>query len=253
MSKFKHSTPRQRLLLPVNLEEWVPQDDLCHFVIAAVERVGMEEFQTNERGTGSEQYHPRMMLAMLIYCYANGVFGSRRIERATYRDIGARYITADEHPDHDTICKFRRENFEAIAASFLEVLVLARELGLMKVGMVSVDGTKVDANASKHRSVRYDRAKALVGQLRLDIAKLMERAERADDEQEEKDPQSLPEELRRREVLAAKLAEACVRLEAGAKARAESEREGYERKVAEREGRKGKSKGKKPRVNPILS
>jgi len=225
----------------------VPQDDLCHFVIAAVERVGMEEFQTNERGTGSEQYHPRMMLAMLIYCYANGVFGSRRIERATYRDIGARYITADEHPDHDTICKFRRENFEAIAASFLEVLVLARELGLMKVGMVSVDGTKVDANASKHRSVRYDRAKALVGQLRLDIAKLMERAERADDEQEEKDPQSLPEELRRREVLAAKLAEACVRLEAGAKARAESEREGYERKVAEREGRKGKSKGKKPK------
>ena len=118
MSKFKHSTPRQRLLLAVNLEEWVPQDDLCHFVIAAVERVGMEEFQTNERGTGSEQYHPRMMLAMLIYCYANGVFGSRRIERATYRDIGARYITADEHPDHDTICKFRRENFEAIAASF---------------------------------------------------------------------------------------------------------------------------------------
>ena len=82
--------------------------DLCHFVIAAVERVGMEEFQTNERGTGSEQYHPRMMLAMLIYCYANGVFGSRRIERATYRDIGARYITVDEHPDHDTICKFRR-------------------------------------------------------------------------------------------------------------------------------------------------
>lgn len=234
------------MLLPVDLREWVPGDDLSHFVIAAVERVSMDRFQYNERGTGSEQYHPRMMLGLLIYCYANGVFGSRRIERATYRDIGARYITADRHPDHDTLCKFRRENFEAIAASFLEVLLLARELGVLEVGLVSVDGTKVDANASKHRSVRYDRAKALVEQLRMDIEGLLKQGEEAD-AQEGRDPQSLPEELRRREVLAAKLAAACARLEARAQARAESEREEYERKVAEREGRSAKSKGKKPK------
>ena len=133
----------------------------------------MHRFRVNERGSGSAQYHPRMMLALLIYCYANGVFGSRRIERATYRDIGARYLTADTHPDHDTICKFRRENFEAVAESFVQVLLLARELKLVRVGLVSVDGTKVDANASKHRSVRYDRAKELVEQLRADIDELM--------------------------------------------------------------------------------
>lgn len=246
MSKFIDSDVRQALLLPVDLREWVAKDDLSHFVLAAVERVPIERFYYNERGTGSAQYHPRMMLALLIYCYSNGVFGSRRIERATYRDIGARYITADTHPDHDTICKFRRENFEAIADNFLQVLLLAREVGVLQVGMVSVDGTKVDANASKHRSVRYDRAKALVEQLRMDIEELLRRAERAD-ASEGSDPQSLPEELRRREALAEKLDMACKRLEAQARDRAECEREEYERKVEEREARSGSGKGKKPK------
>lgn len=247
MSNFIESDVRQALLLPVDLREWVAKDDLSHFVLAAVERVAMERFEYNERGTGSAQYHPRMMLALLIYCYANGVFGSRRIERATYRDIGARYITADRHPDHDTICKFRRENLEAIAESFVQVLLLARELGVLQVGAVSVDGTKVDANASKHRSVRYDRAKALVEQLRMDIDELLTRAERADASEGSVDPQCLPEELRRREVLAEKLDLACKRLEGQARARAESERAEYERKVEEREARRGRSKGKKPK------
>ena len=246
MEKFVESDPRQALLLPVDLREWVPEDDLSHFVLAAVERVAMERFRVNERGSGSAQYHPRMMLALLIYCYANGVFGSRRIERATYRDLGARYISADTHPDHDTICKFRRENFEAIAETFLQVLLLARELKLVRVGVVSVDGSKVDANASKHRSVRYDRAKALVEQLRADIGELLERAEQAD-AAGPADAQSLPEELRRRERLAEQLDAACGRLEAQAKARAESERADYERKVAAREARSGKRKGKRPK------
>lgn len=246
MEKFIESDPSQALLLPVDLREWVPEDDLSHFVLAAVERVGMERFRVNERGSGSAQYHPRMMLALLIYCYANGVFGSRRIERATYRDLGARYISADTHPDHDTICKFRRENFEAIAETFLQVLLLARELKLVRVGLVSVDGTKVDANASKHRSVRYDRAKVLVEQLRADIDELLEQAEQAD-AGGAPDAQSLPDELRRRERLAEQLDAACKRLESQAKVRAESERGEYERKVAEREGRSGKRKGKMPK------
>ena len=244
MSKFVQSDPSQALLLPVDLREWVPPDDLSHFVLAAVERVPLHQFMTNERGTGSAQYHPRMMLALLIYSYANGVFGSRRIERSTYRDIGARYLTADTHPDHDTICKFRRENVAAIEASFLQVLLLARELKLLRVGMVSVDGTKLDANASKHRSVRYDRAKALVEQLRSDIDELLSRAEQAD-QSAGSDGQSLPKELLRRERLAAQLDAACERLETQAKARAEGEQAAYERKVAAREARKGKRKGKK--------
>jgi transposase len=243
MEKFIESDARQALLLPVDLREWVPADDLSHFVLAAVERVPMHRFWVNERGSGSAQYHPRMMLALLIYCYANGVFGSRRIERATYRDIGARYLTADTHPDHDTICKFRRENFEAVAESFLQVLLLARELKLVRVGLVSVDGTKVDANASKHRSVRYDRAKALVEQLRADIDELLAKAEQADSAGGG-DSQSLPEELARREKLAEQLDAACQRLEKQAKARAEREQGDYERKVAEREARQGKRKGK---------
>jgi hypothetical protein len=184
------------------------------------------------------------MLALLIYCYANGVFGSRRIERATYRDIGARYLTADTHPDHDTICKFRRENVGAIAESFVQVLQLARELKLLRVGIVSVDGTKVDANASKHRSVRYDRAKALVEQLRADIDELLERAEQAD-RAEGSDGQSLPDELKRREALAAQLDAACERLEAQAKARAGAQQGAYEDKVRARDGRRGRGKGKK--------
>ena len=145
MPKF---VQRQLYLLPPDLRDWLPEDDLAHFVVEAVERVPLERFQVNERGTGSAQYHPRMMLALLVYCDANGIFGSRRIERATYRDIGVRYVAANCHPDHDTICTFRRSNFDAVAEAFLQVLLLAKELQLLRVGTVSVDGTKVDANAS---------------------------------------------------------------------------------------------------------
>ena len=158
MPKFLQRDQSQLYLLPPDLRDWLPEDDLARFVIEAVERVPMESFRVNERGTGSAQYHPRTMLALLVYCYANGIFGSRRIERATYRDIGVRYVAANCHADHDTICTFRRNNFEAVAEAFLQVLLLAKELKLLRVGTVSVDGTKVDANANKRNSIRYDRA-----------------------------------------------------------------------------------------------
>ena len=243
MAKFVESDRDQAYLLPPDLRDWIPSDDLVHFVLEAVERVSMSAFKVNERGTGSAQYHPRMMLALLVYCYANGVFSSRRIERATYRDLGVRYLTADRHPDHDTICAFRRRNAEAVAEAFVEVLLLARELKLLRVGTVSVDGTKVDANANKRNSVRYDRAVALREQLRGEIDGLLGEAERTDAEAAP-DGQSLPEELSRREQLAAKLDKACAELERRAKRRAASERGAYERKVAARESREGSSKGR---------
>ena len=148
------------MLLPPDLRDWVPEDDIVHFVIEAVERMPWtpDSFAINLRGSGSKQYSPRMMLALLVYCYANGIFSSRRIERATYRDVGVRYLTDDSHPDHDTICEFRRRNQKAFAAAFLHVLKLARELGVLKVSTVSVAGTHLDANASKSKNVRYDRA-----------------------------------------------------------------------------------------------
>src|SRR6478752_10646282 len=134
----------QRFLLPPDLEDWLPEDDLARFIVAAAERVRQGAFHTNRQAGGKPQYHPRLMVALLVYCYANGVFSSRRIERATYRDIGARFIVANPHPDHDTIATFRRTNKAAFEAAFLEVLLLAREMRILKLGTMSIDGTKIE-------------------------------------------------------------------------------------------------------------
>ena len=246
MSKFVDCDREQAFLLPPDLRDWIPAEDLAHFVIEAVERVALGAFKVNHRGTGSAQYHPRMMLALLIYCYANGIFSSRRIERATHRDIGVRFVAANRHPDHDTIARFRRENFAAVSESFLQVLLLAKELKLLRVGLVSVDGSKFKANASKHRSVTYERAGALIAQLEGEIAALLSRAEAADVAGEE-DPQALPQEIARREALRDKLDAARRHLEAQAEARAAAEREAHEAKVAAREKRRGRAKGKHPK------
>ena len=248
MAKFVESDESQLFLLPVDMRDWVPEDDLAHFVLEAVERVPMSAFAVNERGTGSAQYHPRMMLALLVYCYANGIFGSRRIERATYRDIGVRYVASNCHPDHDTICAFRRNKFEAVAKAFEQILLMAKELKLLRVGTVSVDGTKVDANANKRNNVRYDRAQAL----RSEIETLLNRAEQ-EDSKDAVDPQALPGELSRRERLRERLDQACAELERRARAAAATERASYERKMSERERRKGSRKGwriRAPREEP---
>jgi transposase len=204
------------MLLPVDLREWIPQDDLVHFVINAVETMSLPGLSVNPRGSGSKQYPPRVMLALVIYCYANGLFASRRIERATYRDLAVRYLTGDTHPDHDTICAFRRENGEAVKQAFLEVLRLAQKMGLLKVGTVSVDGTHIKANASKHKGVRYDRAGELEKLLRKDIEELMARAEKSDTEASG-DDQKLPQEIARREALLEKMLWARQELEKRAK------------------------------------
>jgi len=232
----------QPFLLPPDLREWVQEDDLVHFVIQAVEGLDLSAFKVNAKGTGSAQYPPHMMLGLLIYCYANGVFSSRRIERATHRDVVVRYLTCNTHPDHDTIAKFRRENFDAVAACFVHVLELARELKLLKLGTVSVDGTKIRANANKSRSIRYDRAGELIEQLELEVRGLMERAETAD-RQTGPDGQSLPKEIKRRETLKAKLAQARRRIEKRAQRKADAEQAEYERKVKARDQRKGRAKG----------
>ena len=184
------------------------------------------------------------MLALLIYSYANGIFSSRRIERATWRDIAVRFVAANLHPDHDTIAVFRRLNKAAFEAAFLQVLLLARESGLLRLGTVSIDGTKIDANASKIRSVRYDRAKALRAKLTADIAALTAQAEAAD--ATDHDPQALPAELARREALKAKLDAACDRLEAEARAEAEAARPAYEAKKAAYDAKKGR-RGRPPK------
>jgi len=232
------------MLLPPDLREWVPEDDMVHFVIEAVAGMNLPTLKINRRGSGSEQYPPKMMLQLLIYCYANGIFSSRRIERSTYRDVAVRFLTADTHPDHDTICTFRRENFEAVSGAFLQVLQLARSLRILKVGAVSVDGTHIRANASKDKNVRYDRAGELDRQLQRDIAELLEQAERTD-RREDDDGQSIPKEIARRRRLVEKMRQARQELEARAEARAASEQAGYQKKVQDRNQRTGKGQGKK--------
>jgi len=243
--RFKNADRNTPLLLPPDLREWVAEDDLVHFVIAAVERLPLSSFAVNQKGCGDEQYPPHLMLALLIYCYANGIFSSRRIERASYRDVAVRYLTADTHPDHDTLCTFRRNNLEAIAQAFVDVLELARELKLLQLGVVSLDGTHLRASASKDKNLTYQRAQQLRAQLKADVARLLEQAEAAD--QREEDPQRLPAEIARREKLLAKMEAACAQLEARAKARAEAERTEYERKLVQRQQREPGRKGAPPK------
>ena len=217
------------MLLPVDLRDWIPGDDMAHFILEAVELVDLAQFRTNERGCGSQQFPPRMMLALLIYCYSQGIFGSRRIEAATHQHLSVRYLAGNTHPDHDTICKFRRENFEAIAGCFLRVLELAKEIGLLRVGTVAIDGTRLQANASKHRNVGYARAGELIEQLKLDIGELMQKAEAADTTPLQKE--ALPQELARRQALLEKLTAARQAIEQRAQERAQKQLPAYEQKV----------------------
>src|SRR6266851_2348396 len=146
------------MFLPCDLREWVPSDHMVHFILDAVEQIPTGHFQVNDRGTGSEQYPPTMMLALLIYCYATGRFGSRTIEAATHSDVAVRYLCANLHPDHSSICEFRVANGPAFRAAFVSVLELAQQLGLPKVGGVSVNGTKIKASPRKHAPVSYQGA-----------------------------------------------------------------------------------------------
>jgi len=246
MCTFVPFSRDQSFLLPPDMKDWLPEDDLAHFVVAAAERVPLDAFRTKTAASGKAQYHPRLMLALLVYCYANGVFSSRRIERATHRDIGVRFVAANLHPDHDTIAAFRRANRAAFEAAFLRVLLLAREAGLLRVGTVAIDGTKLDANASKIRSVRYDRAGELRSKLAADIAALAARAEAADAE-DAPDPQALPKEIARRETLKAKLDAARARLEAEARAEAEAARPAYEAKKAAYDAKRERRRGRPPK------
>ncbi len=168
------------LLLPPSIQEWVPQDDMSRFIVDAVGLLEERCFGYNWRGSGSEQYPPRMMLALLIYCYANRLFSSRRIERATYRDIAVRYITADTHPDHDTIAKFRRENGALIKSCFIKVLELAREMKVVKIGDVATDGSKLEANAAKRQVKTKQELQLELQAVEARVEALLKQAEQTD-------------------------------------------------------------------------
>jgi transposase len=243
-TRFVNLDRHTPMFLPCDLREWVPDRHIVHFILDAVEQISTAHFHVNHRGTGSEQYPPAMMLALLIYCYATGRFGSRTIEAATYSDVAVRYLCANHHPDHDSICTFRVANAVAFRAAFVSVLQLAQQLRLTQVGTVSVDGTKIQANASKHAAVSYQRAGEMIEQLDLEVKELLERAEQAE-AQETKAPLDLPEELARREKRVAALRQARQVMEERARELAAAQQPEYEAKQAVRQQQR--DAGKKPR------
>ncbi len=241
------------LLLPPNLRDWVPADHLVHFILDAVAALDLRQVKVNERGTGSEQYPPTMMLALLIYSYATGTFGSRRIEQSTHDSVPVRLLTADTHPDHDTICTFRRENKALLTESFVNVLQLAQRLQVLQFGQitVAVDGTKVLANASKHSAVSYERAGQMIEQLEGEVAQLIAKAEQADSTPLQ-DGLTIPQEITRRQERKAALAQARAEIQARARARYAAELAEHEQQLAQRAAKKerGQKVGGKPPQAP---
>lgn len=199
------------MLLPPDLQEWVADNDLAKFVLEAVELSDLCGAALNVRGSGSEQYPPAMMLSLLIYSYAVGLFSSRRIERSTFDSIAARYLCANTHPDHDTIASFRRHNEALLRSCFVGVLELARESGLLKLGTVSLDGTKVGANASKRRTLGAEQVEEQIRALEKEVAGRLEQAQWADGSGGE-DGYTLPESHGSAERRLTKLKEAKARL-----------------------------------------
>lgn len=194
------------LLLPPSIQEWLPHDDMARMVVDASTLVSESEMRFNWKGCGSEQYPPQMMLALLIFCYSGGVFSSRKIERATYRDVAVRYITGDTHPDHDTIARFRRENGALFKTCFARVLELAREMGVKRVGNVAIDGSKVEANASKKRVRALDRLREDIPNFEKRVDDLTAQAEKADHAEagkatDDRLPERLSKATRRRDEL----------------------------------------------------
>ena len=241
------------LLLPPNLRDWVPADHLVHFIVDAVDALDLRQVKVNTRGTGSEQYPPPMLLGLLIYSYATGTFGSRRIEQSTYDSVPVRLLTADTHPDHDTLCTFRRENQALLTESFVKVLQLAQQLKVLKFGQLTVaaDGTKVLASASKHSAVSYERAGEMIAQLELEVQQLLAKAEQADATPLQ-DGLTIPDEITRRQERKAALAQARAEIEARAHVRYTAQLAEHEQKLAERAAKKerGEKVGGQPPQPP---
>src|SRR5499433_2809867 len=248
MSNFRQVDRHTGFLLPPSVDEWLPERHLARFVVEVIEGLDLRAFIGSYRGSGSASYHPEMLLSLLVYGYATGVFSSRKLERATYDSVAFRFIAANDHPDHDTIATFRQRFLKEIEGLFVKVLLLAREMGVLNLGTVALDGTKIHANASRHSALSYEHAGKLEVQLRAEVEKLLAKAEVAD-KADVPDGMSIPEELERREERLKKLAEARAKIEARASERFAREQAEYEAQIAAREA-KIKASGKKPRGKP---
>jgi transposase len=248
MSNFRPIDRDTGFLLPPSVDEWLPERHLARFVVEVIAGLDLRAMTGSYRGSGEASYHPQLLLGIVIYGYATGVFSSRKLERATYDSVAFRFIAANQHPDHDTIAAFRRRFLQQIEKLFLQVLGVAREMGLLRLGTVALDGTKIHANASRHSALSYQHAGKIEAQLQAEVAELMAKAEAAD-QADVPDGMSIPAELARREQRLAAIARAKATIEARAKERDARERADYEAKLAAREA-KTAATGKKPSGRP---
>lgn len=245
------------MFLPADVQDLIAPDHLARFIVDAVEALDLSAAKVNDRGSGDAQYPPSMMCALLTYSYATGTFSSRRIERATREDLPTRFICANTHPDHDTICTFRRENKELFEQTFGQVLEMARQVKMLKVGQITIahDGTKIQANASKHSAVSYQRAGEMITQLEAEIKQLVAKAEAADS-QPLAEGLSIPQEITRRQTRQAQLQKARQEIQKRAQERAQAQQLDYEKKLAQREAKRqqgqqlGGSEPKAPSATP---
>ena len=251
---FRPYSPEQLLLLPPDMARWLPEDHLVYFIRDVERQLDLSAIYGSYDGTqgGNPAYDPGMMTTLLIYAYCVGVVSSRKIERATYESIPFRVLTADQHPDHDTIAEFRRRHLEALAALFVQVLRLCRKAGLVKLGHVSLDGTKVRANASKHKAMSYGRMEKSVVELEGEVKRLLAEAEGTDTAEDNRygrgrQDEALPEELRFKQSRLAKIKEAKEALEQEAREGAEAQRLEQAKKREDRDA-SGDHRGRPPKV-----
>lgn len=254
---FLPYTLDQRLLLPPDMRSWLPEGHLALFVSDVVDALDLSKvYAAYETGDdrGRAGYHPAMMMKLLVYGYCIGVRSSRKIERATYEEVSFRVLSGDQHPDHDSIATFRKQHLAVLGELFAQVLKLCQKAGLVKLGHVATDGTKMGANASKHKAMSYERMGEAEKKLEEEVKQLLEEAERVDADEDAKYGKGkrgdeLPKELQRRESRLAKIRAAKAELEAEAKAKAEAQAAEAKAKLEERgakEAETGKRAGGKP-------
>lgn len=251
MQHFISANREQTMLMPYDLCSWLPEDHLARFVVDIVDRLDFRYIYNQYKGCGSSPYDPKMLLSLLFYGYSTGVFSSRKIEKATYDSVAFRFIAGNHHPDHDTISSFRKRFLPEIKSWFKEVLLIGKELGLVKLGNIYIDGTKVQANASRHKAMSYEYIKKLENQLEAEIEKLLGLADQQDERENAVDV-DIPEEIRRRKDRLERIKEAKKVVEERAAERYKKEKEEYDHKLQKRKDKEDqtgkKARGKTPKA-----
>lgn len=248
-NKFIEINRTKPITLPSNLEDWLDDNDLARFIVDVVEQLDTSALENAYKGGGSAAYPPKMMLSLLFYCYAKGIFSSRKIERATYELIPVLYITCGLHPDHDSLNTFRKRFLSEFTSLFIMLLEIAHEMKIFKLGDIYMDGTKIKANASKHKAMSWKYALELEKQLKEEVETLLKRAE-TENSKPNKDI-DIPAEIARREARLEKIVDVKAKIKSRAQLRYQQEKAEYDAKIAERAAKEAASGkkfgGKKPK------